>query len=281
MSFSIFPSHCREIGTMFAQTANKELQLVRSLQDLTILENYDRGVTKLKATRFYHISNNDELYFGVTSKGKMDTSIPEYNSALKRVPDEKVWLEAPANANLTLAPNTFTEELAFLKRPQLNSYSPQNHNSLIPQSFLRETLIMEQLYKSPHPSFVQYLGCRVKRGRITAIWLERLELSLNQYVNTPEFNQLDKDKFVDDIESAVNHLHALGLAHNYINPNNIMIKGNKPILVGFGSCQPCGENLDSLDSPGLYENIKVSSTSEKENDILSLNNLRDWIKKPI
>uniref|UniRef100_A0A8H7N2T2 Protein kinase domain-containing protein n=1 Tax=Bionectria ochroleuca TaxID=29856 RepID=A0A8H7N2T2_BIOOC len=279
MSFSIFPPHCREIGTMFAQSANKGPQLVRSVQDLTTLENYERGATKLKATTFYHISNSDELYFGVTSKGKMDTSIPEYNSALKCVPDETVWPEAPADANLTLAPNNLTEELAFLKRPQLKSYSLKNDNSLIPQSFLKETLIMEQLSKSPHPSLVQYLGYRVKRGRITAIWLERLELTLNQYVNTLGFNQRDKDKFVDDIESAVNHLHALGLAHNDINHSNIMIQGNKPILVGFGSCQPFGENLDAHGSPGLYENTKVFSTSEKENDILSLNNLRDWIKK--
>ncbi|CAG9985109.1 unnamed protein product [Clonostachys byssicola] len=279
MSFSIFPPHCREIGTMFAQSANKEPQLVRSLQDLTILENYERGANKLKATTFYHISNDDEFYFGVMSKDKVDTSIPEYNAALKRVPDEKIWPEAPADANLTLVPDNLTEKSAFLKRPRLKSYSPGTDNSLILQSFLKETLIMEQLSKSPHPSFVQYLGCRVKRGRLTAIWLERLERTLNQYVNTPEFNQLDKDKFVDDVESAVNHLHASGLAHNDINPNNIMIKGNKPILVGFGSCRPFGENLDSLGSPGWDE--QVFSTSEKENDILSLNNLRDWIKKPV
>lgn len=148
MSFSIFPPHCREIGTIFAQSANKEPQLVRSLQDLTILENYERGATKIKTTTFYYISNNDELYFGLTSKGKVDTSILEYNSALKRVADEKVWPEAPANGNLTLAPNNLTEGLAFLKRPQLSSYSPGNDNSLIPQSFLKETLIMEQLSKT-------------------------------------------------------------------------------------------------------------------------------------
>ncbi|CAI6089341.1 unnamed protein product [Clonostachys chloroleuca] len=265
MSFSIFPPHCREIGTIFAQSANKEPQLVRSLQDLTILENYERGATKLKTTTFYYISNNDELYFGLTSKGKVDTSILEYDSALKRVADEKVWPEAPANGNLTLAPNNLTEGLAFLKRPQLSSYSPGNDNSLIPQPSLKETPTMEQLSKSPHPSFVQHPGCRAKRGRITAIWLERLELTLNQYVNTPGFNQLDKAQFIDDIESAVNHLHALGLAHNAISPNKIMIKRNKPILVGFESCQPFGENLNSLGSPDM----KVFSTSEKKNDILS------------
>ncbi|CAH0048121.1 unnamed protein product [Clonostachys solani] len=278
MSFSIFPPHCREIGTMFSQSTNTEPQLIQSLQDLTILEQYERGETKLKATTFYHISNNEELYFGVTSKSKMDTSIPEYNSALKRVPDEKVWPEVPADVSLTLAPDNLTEKSAFLKRPKLKSYSPEKDNSLIPQSFLKETLIMEQLSNLPHPNLIQYLGCRVKRGRITAIWLERLELTLNQYVNTPEFNQLDKDKFLDHIESAVNHLHALGLAHNNINPGNIMIKGNKPTLVGFGSCRAFGENLDSLGSRGWHG--KILSTSEKEHDILSLKNLRDWIKNP-
>ncbi|VUC28869.1 unnamed protein product [Clonostachys rosea] len=278
MSVSIFTPPCREFATMVNQSKSMGLELVRSLQDLTIVEHFEHGATNPKTTTFYHISNDEKLYFGETLKSKMETSITDYNSALKRVPDEKVWPEVPADVNLTLAPDNLTEKSAFLKRPKLKAYSSKNDNSLIPRSILKEAMIMEKLSISPHPNFVQYIGCRVKRGRITAICLERLYLTLSQYSNTPEFGQLDKDKFVDDVESAIDHLHALGLAHNDINPNNIMVKGDKPMLVGFGSCQPFEESLDSLVTSSWNE--EVFSTSEKQHDVSSLNKLREWIKKP-
>ncbi|CAI6101302.1 unnamed protein product [Clonostachys chloroleuca] len=265
--------------TASASTDQKP-QLVKSLQDLTIIEHYDRGATKPKATTFFHITADEELYFGETPKSKFDTTIAEFNEALERVPDEDVWPEIPPGTQLTLAPEGLTEESAFLKRPEIISFHPGgSNNDMIPRSILRETLIMEQISTSPHPVFIRYLGCRVRRNRITAIWLERHEITLKDYVETPGFTNLDKDKFVDSIDSAVYHLHSLGLAHNDINPSNIMVKDDMlPVLIDFGSCQPFGYNLDSLGTVGWYE--KPFFTSEKEHDIYGLKKLREWIKNP-
>ena len=52
------------------------------------------------------------------------------------------------------------------------------------------------------------------------------------------------------LESAVAHLHQLELAHNDINPSNIMVRDGLPVLIDFGSCAPYGGRLQSLGSPG-------------------------------
>jgi serine/threonine protein kinase len=148
----------------------------------------------------------------------------------------------------------------------------------IPRAILDETLVMEQLSKFPHPDIISYHGCRVKRGRITAILLEKLPETLAQCAATPKFQELDKFKVMESIASAVDHFPGLGLAHNDINPHNIMIKDKQPILIDFGSTKPFGQRLQSLGTHGWYEELFF--TSEKKHDIYSLNKLRGWLDKP-
>ena len=57
--------------------------LIKSLQDLNIVESWSDG--KLKSTTFYHVTQNEEVFFGYTPKSKRETSIAEYNSALQRI----------------------------------------------------------------------------------------------------------------------------------------------------------------------------------------------------
>ncbi|KAM5365148.1 hypothetical protein ACJZ2D_011135 [Fusarium nematophilum] len=132
----------------------------------------------------------------------------------------------------------------------------------VPQALLAETLIMEQLAKAQHPNIVRYHGCRTP----------------TQFATTPDFEQLDRASFIDALESAVDYVHSLGLAHNDINPDNIMIRGGKSVLIDFGSCQPVGKGLQSLGTPGWYQ--EIFHTSEKKHDTYSLTKLRDWLEKP-
>ncbi|KAK0627423.1 kinase-like domain-containing protein [Immersiella caudata] len=183
---------------------------------------YDQGATQSKYVTFYLVTPEDKLYFGQLFKPKKEITLDEYNAALEYVPDSEIYPE----------------------RPGLNSYKSIKGSNFIPKGLLEETIIMEQISKTPHPNIIKYLGCRIRRGRITSIVLERLDQTLMDYIHEPEFAQLDKGKFVDALESAVAYLHKLGLAHNDINPYNIMIKdGGIPILIDFGSCQPFGGRL--------------------------------------
>lgn len=84
---------------------------------------------------------------------------------------------------------------------------------------------------------------------------------------------------MDSLRSAVDYIHSLGLAHNDINPDNIMIgEDGLPVLVDFGSCAPYGERLESLGSEGWYEEIFF--TSEKAHDDFALRKMREWIRNP-
>ncbi len=248
-----------------------------SLRDLTILEAFDQGATKAKYVTFYQVISEDKLYFGQLFKSKKEIALAEYNAALELVPDSEIYPEVPQDTPLTIAPHDLDDVSAFIKRPGLNSYESMKGSSFVAKGLLEETIIMEQISKTPHPNIIGYLGCRVRRGRITSIFLERLDQTLMQYIDEPSFAPLDKIKFIKALESAVAHLHSLGLAHNDINRYNIMVKDGMPVLIDFGSCQPFGGRLQSLGSPGWYE--EMFSTSQAKHDTYSLKKLREWLEK--
>ncbi|AEO70700.1 uncharacterized protein THITE_2122389 [Thermothielavioides terrestris NRRL 8126] len=257
----------------------KKPPVLSTLQDLTILEAFDQGATEAKYVTFYLVTAEDEVYFGQLFKPKKEITLEEYNAALKYVPDSEIYPAVPPNTALTIAPTDLDDTSAFIKRSGLNCYESMKGTNFVPKGVLEETLIMEQISRTPHPNIVRYLGCRVYRGRITAICLERLEHTLMQYIHEPGFASLDKAKFVKGLESAVAYLHSLGLAHNDINPYNIMVRQDgTPVLIDFGSCQPFGGRLQSLGSPGWYEEIFF--TSQAKHDLFALKKLREWLEKP-
>ncbi|KAJ6152434.1 hypothetical protein N7497_006753 [Penicillium chrysogenum] len=221
--------------------------LVKSLQDLTIVESWKDG--KLKSTTFYHVTEDEEVFFGFASKNKREMTIAEFNSSLQRVQDKDIY------------PEWYEDMIGT------------NH---LPKTVLDETIVMEQISRSPHQNIIRYYGCRVRRGYITSIVLERLDQTLKDYASTSDFQQLDKTKFFESLKSAVEHLHTLGLAHNDINPDNIMVKDGSPVLIDFDSCQPFGKRLQSLGSLGWYE--KPFYTSEKEHDTYSLGKIQEWLQ---
>ncbi|KAG4264777.1 serine/threonine-protein kinase [Fusarium proliferatum] len=248
----------------------------RSLKDLTIIEAWDTETNKPRYVTFYHVTPDEEMFFGQSTKPKMELSFAEFTAALHYVQEEEIYPEVPKDVNLKLAPDDIDDSLVYVKRPGLNNYEAMKGTDFVPKELLAETLTMEKVSQTPHPNIVGYYGCRVRRGRITAIVLERLDQTLQQYSNTPEFENLDKPRFLEALESAVHHIHSLGLAHNDINPHNIMVKDAMPVLIDFGSCQPVGQRLQSLATEGWYEELFF--TSETKHDTYSLNKLREWIQ---
>ncbi|KAJ4302527.1 hypothetical protein N0V88_002676 [Collariella sp. IMI 366227] len=208
----------------------------------TIIEAFDQGASESKYVTFYLVTPKDALYFGQLFKKKKEISLAEYNAALEYVPDSEIYPEVPQNATLTMAPDGLDD----------------TGSDWVPKGLLQETLIMEQISKTPHPNIIGYLGCR--------------------YIYEPGFADLDKPEFMNALESSVVHLHSLGLAHNDINPSNIMVRDGMPVLIDFGSCQPFGGRLQSLGSPGWYEEIFF--TSQAKHDIFALKKLWGWLEKP-
>ncbi|KAI0863024.1 kinase-like domain-containing protein [Xylaria cubensis] len=246
--------------------SNIQRPTLTSLQDLELMEALDPNTHELKYVMFYHITSDGDLYYGQIYNKKMkDITLADYISALEHVSDEEVWPLIPEGITLKIAPDHCDDTTAFIKRPGLTCYKTMKGTEFIPQQILQEALIMEQLSKAPHPNIITYIGCRVKNGcRITAI--------------TPNFYQLDHDAVFKAIESAIHHIHSLGLAHNDINPHNIMFRDGKAVLIDFGSCQPFGKTLQSLGTPGWFE--ESFYTSEAKHDEYSLKKLKQSLQKP-
>jgi len=252
--------------------------VVKSLQDLTIIEAWDSETNAPKYVTFYYINHDEHVYFGQSSKNKRDITLDEYSAALKPVRDDELYPTIPTDVSLTIAPADLDDHTAFVKRPGFVCYEEMKGTSYIPSVLLNETIIMETISELPHPNIVKYYGCRIQRGRITAIVLEQLEWTLTQYVHMPDFQQLSQVRFIADLQSAVDHLHSLGLAHNDISPDNIMIRNGQPILIDLGSCQPFGNHLQSLGTLGWCK--ETFFTSEQEHDAYSMDKLRTWLQDP-
>ncbi|KAK2762585.1 hypothetical protein FQN54_000758 [Arachnomyces sp. PD_36] len=257
-----------------------------SFQDLAMWEN--RQANKPPYTTCYLVTPDEEVYFCLLSKRLGDVTLEECNSALERISDDKIYPKTPEDTALTMAPPYAPQGLStsvFIKKPGLISYDVVEGSDFIPRETLNEVFIMEQVSKLHHPNIIPYYGCVIRRGRIAGIALQRLDQTLAQYaISKPgEFHKLDKSKFVDEVQSAVDSLHAIGPAHNDINPGNIMIKdgdggAKMPVLIDFGSCGPFGKNLQSCGSPGWFE--EDFNTSERKHDEYSMGVLREWMKNP-
>ncbi|KAI0203110.1 kinase-like domain-containing protein [Astrocystis sublimbata] len=249
--------------------------IINSFQDLTISEAFDPGADKPKYTTFYTLTAEDNLFFGQSPKGKREIPLEEYCALLQRVADDEVYPQVPADLQFTIAPPQSDDSNTFIKRPGLNCYESMKGTNYIPKSVLDETMVMERISTSHHPNIIKYHGCHVNRGRITALVLELLDQTLTQFKSDGKLQSLDQNKLVAGLQSAVDYLHSLGLAHNDINPDNIMIKDGLPVLIDFGSCAPVGERLQSLGTPGWCEDVFF--TSQFKHDTYSMGKLCEWL----
>lgn len=184
-----------------------------------------------------HLLNDDTMY--VQRVGE--------NMGL-RLDDALAFPVAAECPNLVTAPDELYADAVFVKRPSTYMYNTgvdeQGQGTSNPAAFpwyaLHQARVLCHLHQHPHPHLVHFYGCRVRRGRITGLVLEKLPRSL-QDLSPDELAALDQPRFLQQLRSAVQHLHALGYAHNDIKPGNIMVRATgQPVLIDFDACVPIG-----------------------------------------
>lgn len=179
----------------------------------------------------------------------------------------------------------------FVKKPPLISYD-HYHQGLRPthiaDDILRETAMCELLRQNPHPNVADYRGCQVSNDRIVGICFAKYEQTLMQAVNPRSYGKrmfqlqaarqdLESYRHVlEGVESGIRHLHKLGVAHNDINPSNIMLHGGMPVIIDFGSCRKVGESLDGVGRTYEWYDETVLSSLPK-NDLDALREIRVWL----
>ena len=240
-------------------------------------------IRKFCDTTFATVDTDDTIYFGLLPIRYAEITWDQYNEALKPVDFPELYPELPADAALTIAPEDGLGDV-YIKRPQLRhyeEYAEQGATATLRQALLDEAKIMQQISQlAPHPNIVRYHGCRVRRGRITGLVMDKYDHNLTEHFYR-KARPLDIPTFVAALKSAVKHLHASGFAHNDVNPANIMVDDyGMPVLIDFDSCCRIGEKLTrGRGTPGWIEgSMDDYITSEASHDIYALHKLREWME---
>ncbi|KAJ4311731.1 hypothetical protein N0V84_010297 [Fusarium piperis] len=174
---------------------------------------------------------------------------------------------------LTVAPEPSSD--IYVKRHCLVHWDPSDPN---PETYgdllVQEAEICEILSKHPHPNVVRYFGCLVEDNRITGLCLGKCTSKLSDKLAdaTPD----ERKMYCEGIEKGVAHLHQLGLIHNDLNPSNIMMDGDTPIIIDFDSCRPNGEKLGEKQGT-LGWDIEDAEFATPENDFYSLEKIKQYI----
>ena len=181
-----------------------------------VYEAFEINTHKFLYTTFSVIDGDDVFYFGQLSAPKLKISLEQYTAALERIPDEDLFPEVPSDARLTVAANELDVNTLYIKRPRLRMYEEYKKDdmlSVIPTLLLDEARALQIISQQPHPYIIGYHGCRVQRGRITGLVLDKHPHDLKEYLKDG-VGEIDKEAFMAALELAVRHLHSLGLAHN-------------------------------------------------------------------
>jgi serine/threonine protein kinase len=251
-----------------------------SLRDLSPLgeefstEDDEDGNPIFLRSVFCFVTDNYTVYFGHSPVRKLQLTPKDIEESLKLVPDEEIYPEAPPY--ITTA-SILIDRRIFVKRPKLLGYDCFKGTGLMSKLLLQEAEILELLERSPHPNIVRYHGCLIKRGRIVGLVLDRYPATIEQRLKNGVQN-FNAESCMNGITSAVEHLHSLGLAHNDLNPSNIMVdEHDTPIIIDYGSCQPFGKGLITTGTLGWMDND--FTTSAQQHDEIALGKIRIWLEK--
>jgi len=161
----------------------------------------------------------------------------------------------------------------WLKMPGVEHYFPQT--TLAKDGFAHELSIYEQLQEHPHPGICEYKGCVVVDGYVQAIALKLHQCDLVEGVE--QGLPFDPIGIFNRVEAAVTHLHSLGLAHNDLNPNNILLDVNyNAVIIDLETCLPEGcLPILKYGTPGWSGNWTHSAF---KNDRVALERIQLYLK---
>ncbi|KAK0112608.1 hypothetical protein ONS95_014351 [Cadophora gregata] len=250
----------------------------RSIHDVTFSEVFTLNGDEIEFshTSLSFVDGDFNTYAGQFIGRKYDLTLDEVNSLLQHIPEEEIYPEPPPHVKLAPA----CLDRYHIKQPSVASNEEIKESHVNPKIILAEVTAMEMLSETPHPNIAKYHGCIVKRGRLVGIVLDKYASTLENRV-VEDSRPFCKTLFLRQLKSAIDHVHSLGLAHNDINPNNIMVDENDTtFLIDFGSCKPIDGRLISAGSLGWMEEGSDYWLSKKSHDLAAFSKLQKWIENP-
>jgi serine/threonine protein kinase len=248
---------------------------ISSKADVKLFEVWSTETDKFKCSRFTHFDSTDHVWIGQKDDvRKYELTVQDLNSALTVVPDEKAFPRAPEHVTPAATTDPIT---CFVKRPQVHALLNEDYAPYVPQMLMDEVEALEFLKDHPHPNIVLYHGCKIERGYLTGIVLQRQPKVLDHRFldDATAFNVC---AFESQLQAAVEHVHGFGFAHNDLNPSNIALnERDEPIIIDWGSSKKFGEQLLSAGTPEWID--EEFDVSKKEHDISALHKIVAWVKE--
>ncbi|RDW63151.1 uncharacterized protein DSM5745_10262 [Aspergillus mulundensis] len=134
----------------------------------------------------------------------------------------------------------------YVKTPSLLAYI----NGNLEKQMARKVETCEILRRNPHPNIATYYGYTGAHGRVSGLCFKRYTSKLLEAVNLQGLGkvafrssarELVRENMIsglDGVLAAIKHLHSLGLAHNDINPANIMVDEDDQVTMYKQYCPP-------------------------------------------
>lgn len=156
-------------------------------------------------------------------------------------------------------------------------YNQVAGSTLIATDFLEEIRTFHLLHNHSHQNLAEFKVCLEKNNRVVGILLKRYVYTLLVRVEVYGQPPLDNNACFLGIEAGVKHLHSLGLAHNYLNPMNVMAdEEDRPVIVDMGSCKPFEDELHQMGTTGWNEGFVDWSSAN--NDAIGLRKIKAWLR---
>ncbi|KAI1187399.1 kinase-like domain-containing protein [Nemania serpens] len=222
-------------------------------------------------TRIILQRGDDEYFYAKISQRVSEEEVNIEALDMTAIPVEHI--RPLADPKFTRAPEPLPAN-CYLKRQSLLTYEATPSAHKFGDPILVEVEACEILREHPHPNIVRYLGCVVKNGRIEALAFNKYTITLyDMLVNGLSF---DKSRCMNGIEAGVRHMHDLGFVHNDLNPANIMMDGDSPVIIDFDSCKLEGEKLGLKGGTYGYS-VDEEEYSKRSNDLYSLSKIRESV----
>ena len=218
------------------------------------------------------LREGNQYYYAISSHRCLGFKVDIHELNPIPIPSSQLWPSFPTQFRQTPEPLPHD---CFVKRPSLldcghNEASNGDVGSLL----LHEAEVCEILRASPHPNIAQYLGCLVENDKIMGHCFVKYGMNLYEMV-TKDSRPFDADLILRGIQEGIQHLHSLGLIHCDINPDNIVMDGDTPVIVDFDSCRRNGEL--GMKGGTLNWTREDFEFARPENDEYGLAKIRDFL----
>ncbi|KPM44108.1 hypothetical protein AK830_g2488 [Neonectria ditissima] len=250
---------------------------ITAFQNLhSLTESFNINDGSFSHCTFSYLGPDYTFYFGQSTKTKKELTLEFISDSLKRIPEDEIYPKAPSS--IKVYPHATIDETVYLKLPNMLRYEDLVGTELMAKACLDEVDAFQRLEQHPHPNISKYHGSVLRSDRVVGIVMDRYPITLADRILEEKPKVFPWDKCLQEIESGIKHLHSLGLAHNDLNPNNVMLDDSDvAYLIDMGSCRPFGGDLITAGTVGWVD--EGFTKSAPEHDEVGLRKIEAWMEE--